>query len=140
MFSFNSFAYEITRDMISFKYVPNEVPSSKCTHEIENPNTRSWKVKCPFFSKIKEFNVHLRVRKYHSSRRKPQDKYEVLYWVTNRVEDRPVREFTGTTLWFNFEDTTVPHSIKIGQHVDNSYASLSLKVDLLKKNKSSELE
>ncbi|MBK25704.1 MAG: hypothetical protein CME70_17025 [Halobacteriovorax sp.] len=132
LFMTNLSAYEITKEMISFKYQPTELPASKCTHEITNPMSGSWTVKCPFFNTVKEFSVHLRARLYEKNY-KPRHRYEVLYWVTNRIEDRPVREFTGTTLWFNFEDKTIPHSVRLGQHVDNSYASLDLKLNLLKK-------
>ena len=123
------YAFEIEADMLKFRYQPNEDAASECSHRLMDPVLNDWHVKCKYYRQVKEFVVHLIVRNY-KRQSIPRHSYEVLYWVTNRIPGAKVPEFTGTTLWFNFEKETVPYSIKMGQQVDNSYASLDLEIVL----------
>jgi len=116
---------DIKPEMLKFIYQPTEDTASNCTHEIENEMSGDWVVKCPYYSKVKEFSVHLLIRRAVRTR-KPSTWYEVLYWVTNRIPGQSRREFTGTTLNFYTEDPSTLSGFTLGQHVDNSYADLKM--------------
>jgi hypothetical protein len=120
-------SFALQSDQLRFAYSPNDDAASSCTHHLINDYLNDWIVKCPHYSKVKEFVVHLLVRNYPSPT-PPQDRYEVIYWVTNRIPGAKVPEFTGTTLWFNLIKSAQPHSLKLGQFVDNGYASLDLQI------------
>jgi hypothetical protein len=123
-------AYEIKKEMISFIYAPNEDRSYPCRHEVTNPMSGDWTVKCPYYNDVKEFSVHLVVRKY-SKNTKPQSAYEILYWVTNRRPNSGGREFTGSSFMLSLEEKSYPNTFKMGQMVDNGFAHLDLKIKLL---------
>ncbi len=124
-----AFALDLTPERLKFRYVPNEDAASDCSHHLINDYLNDWIVKCPYHSQVKEFVVHLLVRNYPATQA-PVDRFEIIYWVTNRIPDAKVPEFTGSTIWFNFEKETIPHSLKLSQQVDNSYAGLDLTINL----------
>ncbi len=121
--------YALEAKDLNFEYVPADGASYACTHEQIENLPYDWTVRCPFMAKTKEFSVHLLITNYPSSK-VPMDRYEIIYWVTNRIPGAKVPEFTGSTIWFNFVKETMPHSLRLTQHVDNSFANLSLDVKL----------
>ncbi len=129
---FNSFSlWALDFEELKFEYAPTDGAASSCLYESLEDRPYDIVVKCAFFSQVKEFMVHLIVRKY-SFTKAPTDRYEILYWVTNRIPGAKVPEFTGSTIWFNFIEETIPHSLKLTQHVDNSFANLTVEIKLKK--------
>lgn len=128
-FFYSTLAWGLSPEQLHFRYVPNEDVSSECSHVLINDYLNDWIVKCRHYNQTKEFVVHLIVRN-HQSNRIPVDRFEIIYWVTNRIPGAQVPEFTGMTIGFNFEKETVPHSLKLSQQVDNGYADLDLEIGI----------
>jgi hypothetical protein len=117
---------KVNKKNLTFFYTPNELPQVLCQHTKKRPNSHTWIVKCPFYKKVKVFSVHLIIRE-KLRETKPTTWYEVLYWVSNRPEDRSVSEFTGTSMNLFFDDyNPVLRKFSLGQMVDNGYADLNL--------------
>jgi hypothetical protein len=124
------FAIEITSEMISFRYTPNELPFVNCSHHPTRAGNGDWTVKCLFYKQVKEFSVHL-VAKKHLRHQKPATRMELLYWVTERTPFLGPAHYSGTTLFFQMEERSTPYSFQVGQMVDNGYAHLDLNLKLL---------
>jgi hypothetical protein len=123
IFISHTFAFEkIYPDQLSFEYVPSEFESTSCTHQEIKP-IQDFKVHCkgPYLDRI--FIVHPRLR----VAKRGQDTWiELLYWVTNRIDNNKVSEFTGTTLNMKLIGHSDPYTMRVGQAVDNDYAHLQM--------------
>ena len=118
--------YEIGPKNIEFTYRPTELPEAKCEHAIENKPSGDWKVLCPFYNQVKEFSVHLLVKKF-AQNSSSAHLYQILYWVSNRIPGAKTSEFTGSTFNFYLKNDSELSKFIIGQHVDNAYADLQVR-------------
>lgn len=131
--------YDLKPEEIKFRYQPNDDAGVPCQHK-KHREPWDWKVVCEKGYYKKEFLVHLLMRKY---RRSGTDSLEILYWLTNRKPNnkRPndIPEFTGTTLMLDFNEGLMEQRIRMGQQVDNDFASLVLVFKPKKQNLQREL-
>ncbi|MCM2278876.1 MAG: hypothetical protein NDJ89_12445 [Oligoflexia bacterium] len=115
----------IRSEDLSFTYRSNdgEVTLS-CRHKPAQPGTHDWRVSCGEDTPLaRDYFVHLLVRKYVTTARKPEVAYEILYWVSDRNPPGAFK-FTSAVSWLRFERETDLHSASFSQSVENDYASL----------------
>lgn len=98
----------------------------ECKHWLENDLPMDWKVLCgPGTPLEREFLVHLIIRGYRRAA-KPQQAYEILYWVINRSTEFKSR-YTSSTSWIELDTESRLHQMSLSQGVENDYAQLKLR-------------
>lgn len=97
-----------------------------CQVKLEDDLGKNYGIFCYEGSVLKRsYSAHLVLHKYHM-KMKPYNKYELLYWIT----DRKTRESSSTTIWFNTVDQSQMHSANVSLGVDDDLAGLYLNVSI----------